>query len=184
MVLQPFAFSERKINSIQLTLLLSCTTTHNWPFSVNRSVGPVDIASGSWGTPASGRSCKYQRVEYIYEVHNKFFLSMSFLIKCDCKLLCLKWTKNFWERVSLMTVHTLVYIQNTQIKLMSIISSATHNFFLQNSVVNIKIKLHNKVPTIQKHWSSVKRDLRSFLLQHTFYSVEEHILWYMWFIFV
>jgi len=43
----------------------------------------------------------------------------------------------------------------------------------------MKMKLYNKVPTTQKHWTSigsVKRDLRSFLLQHNFYSVKEHIL--------
>jgi len=43
----------------------------------------------------------------------------------------------------------------------------------------MKMKLYNKVSTIQKQWTSigsVKRDLRSFLLQHTFYSVIEHIL--------
>jgi len=43
----------------------------------------------------------------------------------------------------------------------------------------MKMNLCNKIPTIQKQWtsiSSVKRDLRSFLLQHTIYSVEERIL--------
>lgn len=53
------------------------------------------------------------------------------------------------------------------------------DFFLQKRILNMKMKLYNKVPTTQKDWTSigsVKRDLRSFLLQHNFYSIKEHIL--------
>lgn len=51
--------------------------------------------------------------------------------------------------------------------------------FIQKRILNMKMKLYNKVPTTQKHWTSigsVKRDLRSFLLQRNFYSVKERIL--------
>jgi hypothetical protein len=49
----------------------------------------------------------------------------------------------------------------------------------RKSVVNMGIKLYNKVPDhikMRDTSGSFKRDLKSFLLQHSFYSVDEFMV--------
>jgi hypothetical protein len=50
--------------------------------------------------------------------------------------------------------------------------------FLKKSVVNMGIKLYNKVPDNIKNlenYNKLKKEFRSFLLKHAFYSVDEFI---------
>jgi hypothetical protein len=68
-----------------------------------------------------------------------------------------------------------VHTHNTRRKLDLHVQYCNTALF-RKSVVNMRIKLYSKIPDLIKmrdNFGSFKRNLKSFLLQHSFYSVDE-----------
>jgi hypothetical protein len=71
-----------------------------------------------------------------------------------------------------------IYTYNTQRKMDIHIQSYSTDLY-KRSVINMGTKLYNKLPSYIKEIDSYKtfrKKLKSFLLQHTFYSVEEFVV--------
>ena len=71
-----------------------------------------------------------------------------------------------------------VHYHNTMTNMDLRIKSCNTNLYKKKSVINMGIRLYNKVPIhIKKleEYKSYKRELKSFLINHAFYSIEEFL---------
>jgi len=76
-----------------------------------------------------------------------------------------------------LELNTNVHSHNTRRKMDIHIKSYRTNLY-KNSVINMGTKIYNKLPNYMKEFDSYKsfrKELKSFLLLHTFYSVEEFL---------
>jgi hypothetical protein len=117
----------------------------------------IRIISGA----STNSSCRQ-----IFKDYNILTVASLYILEVICFIK--KYKESFEHNIR---VHT----HNTQRKLDLRVQYCNTALF-RKSVVNMGIKLYNKVPDhikMRDNFGSFKRDLKSFLLQHSVYSVDE-----------
>jgi hypothetical protein len=102
----------------------------------------------------------------IFKDYNILTVSSLYVLEVICFI------KKYKESLE-QNIH--IHIHNTQRKL-DLHVQYCNTVLFRKSVLNTGIRLYNKVPDhikMRDNFKSFKRDLKSFLLQHSFYSVDE-----------